>query len=196
MISYQIVEHGQPLQKKMLDTPRPQGAEVLVRITRSGVCHSDLHIWDGYFDLGGGKRFYVRDRGCVPPFTPGHEPFGVIEKTGPRAKGVKVGQKKLVYPWIGCGQCAVCKAGQDNHCVSGSRYLGVNVGYARLWYDTPKATEQVDQAPVDKAAPFRLAGTNAWFVAASYNFSTSFQSICNPTTWRAWPPRCSSRSAC
>ncbi len=52
-----------------------------------------------------------------------------------------------------------------------SRYLGVNVGYARLWYDTPKATEQVDQAPVDKAAPFRLAGTNAWFVAASYNFS-------------------------
>jgi D-arabinose 1-dehydrogenase-like Zn-dependent alcohol dehydrogenase len=126
MISYQVVEHGKPLQKIALETPTPKGTEVLVRITRSGVCHSDLHIWDGYFDLGGGKRFYVKDRGCVPPFTMGHEPFGVVEKLGPKAKGVKVGQKRLVFPWIGCGKCEVCKAEQDNYCVSGSRFLGVN----------------------------------------------------------------------
>jgi len=126
MLSWDIVEHGKPLQKAMKDTPRPQGTEVLMRITRSGVCHSDLHIWDGYFDLGGGKRFYVKERGCVPPFTPGHEPFGVVEALGPRARGVKVGQKKLIYPWIGCGKCAICKAGQDNYCVSGTRFLGVN----------------------------------------------------------------------
>jgi hypothetical protein len=50
-----------------------------------------------------------------------------------------------------------------------SRYLGINVGYARLWYDTPKSTEQLDQAPINKAAPFRLGASNAWFVAASYN---------------------------
>jgi alcohol dehydrogenase, propanol-preferring len=126
MMSWEIVEHGKPLQKALKETPKPRGSEVLMRITRSGVCHSDLHIWDGYFDLGGGKRFYVKERGCVPPFTPGHEPFGVVEALGPRARGVKVGQKKLIYPWIGCGKCAVCKAGQDNYCVSGSRFLGVN----------------------------------------------------------------------
>jgi D-arabinose 1-dehydrogenase-like Zn-dependent alcohol dehydrogenase len=126
MLSWQIVEHGKPLQKTFTETPKPQGSEVVVRITRSGVCHSDLHIWDGYFDLGGGKRFYVKDRGCVPPFTPGHEPFGVVEALGPKAKGVKVGDKRLVFPWIGCGKCGVCKAGQDNYCVSGSRFLGVN----------------------------------------------------------------------
>ena len=126
MISYQIVEHGKPLQRAVMDTPKPQGTEVLVRITRSGVCHSDLHIWDGYFDLGGGKRFYVKERGCIPPFTLGHEPFGVVEAMGKKAKGVKLGQKRLVFPWIGCGKCAVCKAGQDNYCVSGSRFLGVN----------------------------------------------------------------------
>src|SRR3954464_15788633 len=126
MLSWQIIEHGNPLQKALKETPKPQGAEVLMRITRSGVCHSDLHIWDGYFDLGGGKRFYVKVRGCVPPFTPGHEPFGVVEALGPRARGVKVGQKRLIYPWIGCGKCAVCKAGQDNYCISGSRFLGVN----------------------------------------------------------------------
>ena len=54
MLSWEIIEHGKPLQRVVKDTPKPQGAEVLVRITRAGVCHSDLHIWDGYFDLGGG----------------------------------------------------------------------------------------------------------------------------------------------
>ena len=86
MISYQFLEHGKPLQKILHDTPKPTGTEVLVRITRSGVCHSDLHIWDGYFDWGGGKRFYVKERGCVPPFTLGHEPFGIVEAVGPESK--------------------------------------------------------------------------------------------------------------
>jgi D-arabinose 1-dehydrogenase-like Zn-dependent alcohol dehydrogenase len=130
MISYQVVEHGKPLQKAVFETPKPQGTEVLIRVTRSGVCHSDLHIWEGYFDLGAGKRFYVKERGCVPPFTMGHEPFGVVEALGSSVsridKKIKVGQKKLVFPWIGCGKCAVCKAGQDNYCISGSRFLGVN----------------------------------------------------------------------
>jgi len=124
MISYQIIEHGKPLQKVMQETPKPTGTEVLVKITRAGVCHSDVHIWDGYFDWGGGKRFYVKDRGCIPPFTLGHEPFGVVAAAGPRAKGVKVGQKRIVYPWIGCGKCAVCKAGQDNYCMK-AQFLGV-----------------------------------------------------------------------
>ncbi len=126
MISYQFMEHGKPLQKVLHDTPRPKGTEVLVRVTRSGVCHSDLHIWDGYFDWGNGKKFYVKDRGCIPPFTLGHEPFGVVEAIGPQAKGVKIGQKRIVFPWIGCGKCPVCKEGLDNYCVSGSRFLGVN----------------------------------------------------------------------
>jgi D-arabinose 1-dehydrogenase-like Zn-dependent alcohol dehydrogenase len=158
MISYDVVEHGKPLQKAMRETPKPKGTEVLVRITRSGVCHSDLHIWDGYFDWGGGKRFYVKERGCVPPFTLGHEPFGVVEALGPRARGVKVGQRRIVYPWIGCGKCAVCKAGQDNYCVSGSRYLGVNVAGA---YSThvlvPDAKYLIDAAGIDEAFAATLA---------------------------------------
>lgn len=158
MLSWQIVEHGKPLQKTFTDTPKPQGAEVLVRITRSGVCHSDLHIWDGYFDLGGGKRFYVKDRGCVPPFTPGHEPFGVVEALGPRAKGVKVGDKRLVYPWIGCGKCAVCKAGQDNYCVSGSRFLGVNrAGAYSTHVLVPDAKYLIDTRGIDDAFASTLA---------------------------------------
>jgi D-arabinose 1-dehydrogenase-like Zn-dependent alcohol dehydrogenase len=158
MISYQIVEHGKPLQRAVMQTPKPQGSEVLMRITRSGVCHSDLHIWDGYFELGGGKRFYVKDRGCVPPFTPGHEPFGVVEALGKNAKGVKVGQKRLIYPWIGCGKCAVCKAGQDNYCVSGSRFLGVNrPGAYATHVLVPDAKYLIDTAGIEDSFACTLA---------------------------------------
>ena len=158
MMSWEIVEHGKPLQRALKETPKPQGTEVLMRITRSGVCHSDLHIWDGYFDLGAGKRFYVKDRGCVPPFTPGHEPFGVVEALGPRAKGVKVGQKRLIYPWIGCGKCAVCKAGHDNYCVSGSRFLGVNrPGAYSTHVLVPDPKYLLDTAGIDDAFAATLA---------------------------------------
>ncbi len=158
MQSWDVVEHGRPLQKVMKETPKPKGTEVLVRITRSGVCHSDLHIWDGYFDLGGGKRFYVKDRGCIPPFTLGHEPFGVVEAVGPKAKGARVGQKRIVYPWIGCGTCAICKSEQDNYCVSGSRFLGVNRSGAYASHVlVPHPKYLVDATGVDEAFASTLA---------------------------------------
>jgi len=168
MISYQIIEHGKPLQKVVFDTPKPQGTEVLVRITRAGVCHSDLHIWEGYFDLGGGKRFYVKERGCVPPFTLGHEPFGVVEALGPKARGVRVGQKKIVFPWIGCGKCAVCKAGQDNYCVSGSRIIGVNrAGAYSTHVIVPHPKYLLDSAGVDDAFASTLACSGVTAYSAS-----------------------------
>jgi D-arabinose 1-dehydrogenase-like Zn-dependent alcohol dehydrogenase len=169
MISYQIIEHGKPLQKVLASTPQPKGSEVLVRITRAGVCHSDLHIWQGYFDLGGGKRFYVKERGCVPPFTLGHEPLGIVEALGPKAKGVKVGQKRLVFPWIGCGKCAVCKAGQDNYCVSGSRILGVNrPGSYSTHLLAPDPKYLVDSSGIEDgfAATLACSGVTAYSASA------------------------------
>ena len=172
MISYQIVEHGKPLQKVMIETPKPRGTEVLVRITRCGVCHSDLHIWDGYFELGGGKRFYVKERGCIPPFTLGHEPFGVVEALGPSVsridKKIKTGQKKLVFPWIGCGKCAVCKAGQDNYCVSGSRILGVNrAGGYSTHVIVPDPKYLLDASGIDDAFAATLACSGVTAYSAS-----------------------------
>ena len=176
MLSWQVVEHGRPLQKALTETPKPQGGEVLMRITRSGVCHSDLHIWDGYFDLGGGKRFYVKERGCVPPFTLGHEPFGVVEALGPRARGVRVGQKRLIYPWIGCGKCAVCKAGQDNYCVSGSRFLGVNrPGAYATHVIVPDAKYLLDTTGIDDS----FAATLACSAVTAYSAITKLPAM-NP----------------
>jgi D-arabinose 1-dehydrogenase-like Zn-dependent alcohol dehydrogenase len=157
VLSYEVVEHGKPLQARIRETPQPQGAEVLIRVTRSGVCHSDLHIWEGFFDLGGGKRFYVKDRGCVPPFTTGHEPYGVVEKLGPQASGVKVGDHRLVYPWIGCGKCPVCEAGNDNLCLN-TRFIGViRPGAYATHIVVPDARYLIDASGIDEAWAATLA---------------------------------------
>ena len=172
MISYDIVEHGKPLQRAVRETPKPAATEVLVRVTRSGVCHSDVHIWDGYFELGGGKRFYVKDRGCVPPFIMGHEPFGIVEALGKEVsridRKVRPGQKKLVFPWIGCGKCAVCRSGQDNYCLTGRRFLGVDrAGAYATHLLVPHPKYLIDASGIDEsfAATLACAGVTAYSAA-------------------------------
>ncbi len=74
-------------------TPQPAGTEVLLKVLAAGVCHSDLHLSDGYFDLGGGKRLSLADRGMKLPITLGHENVGEVVAVGPQAKGVKIGDR-------------------------------------------------------------------------------------------------------
>src|SRR3954452_23147378 len=119
------VKFDAPLCETIADTPKPQGREVLVRIERCGLCHSDLHIQDGYADLGGGKKLDTT-RGMALPFTLGHEIAGVVDEVGADVPGSIVGTKKAVFPWIGCGQCRDCKNGDENLCVK-QRFLGVSV---------------------------------------------------------------------
>jgi D-arabinose 1-dehydrogenase-like Zn-dependent alcohol dehydrogenase len=118
MLSYDVVEWGKPLERIERITPMPQGTEVLVKLKYCGVCHSDVHIRDGYFDLGGGKRLHMSERGMVPPVTLGHEPYGTCIAAGPDAGGVPIGEDRLIFPWIGCGACVRCREGLDNYCMA------------------------------------------------------------------------------
>jgi len=131
MISQDIVEWGKPLQQALRETPSPQGTEVLVKVKYCGVCHSDVHIRDGYFDLGGGRKFQMADRGMKLPVIMGHEPFGTVLSGGPLAGELPIGEDRLVYPWTGCGQCDRCAEGIDNWCPS-PRFIGIQSpgGYA------------------------------------------------------------------
>ena len=141
-----LTAYGAPLCETVAEAPQPQGTEVLVRITRCGVCHSDLHMQDGYFLLGDGKQLDVR-AGRTLPFTLGHEIAGEIEAAGPDAD-TKIGAKVAVYPWIGCGQCPACKAGDENICAA-PRHLGITVdgGYATHVL-VPHPRYLIDYAPL------------------------------------------------
>src|SRR5271170_1101961 len=101
MHAMQIIEWGKPLEAREYPDPEPKGAEVVLRVEAAGVCHSDVHIWDGYFDLGGGAKVTLESRGVRLPFTLGHEIAGTVAALGPDARGVAVGDKRVVYPWIG-----------------------------------------------------------------------------------------------
>ena len=111
MLSYEVVQWGKALEKATRETPKPKGTEVLIKLKFCGVCHSDVHIRDGYFDLGGGKRLPMSERGMSLPLTLGHEPYGTVIAAGPEAGDAPIGEDRLVYPWTGCGACARCREG-------------------------------------------------------------------------------------
>jgi alcohol dehydrogenase, propanol-preferring len=164
MQSYDVVDFGAPLERAEKPTPRPQGTEVLLRTLAAGVCHSDLHIWEGHYDLGGGKKLMVKDRGMVPPLTMGHEIVGEVVALGPEATGVAIGDRRLAFPWIGCGDCAVCRRGEEQLCMA-PRFLGVHKpgGYADHVL-VPHARYLLDLGTLTpaQAAPYACSGLTAY----------------------------------
>jgi alcohol dehydrogenase len=151
---FSLTAYEAPLCETIVECPEPHGSEVLVRITRCGVCHSDLHMQDGFFALGGDKRLDVR-AGRNLPFTLGHEIAGIIERTGSDAAGATPGAKVAIYPWIGCGTCAACRAEEENLCTA-PRHLGINAdgGFASHVL-VPHPRYLIDYAPLSPA----FAGT-------------------------------------
>ena len=164
MRSWQIVEFGRPLRVAEYANPAPQGTEVLLKVDGCGVCHSDLHIWDGYFDLGGGKRFDVGARGVNLPFTLGHEIVGTVAAVGPDATGVAVGDRRIAFPWIGCGACPTCAGGDENLCNNprflGTRYAG---GYSdRVLVGHPRYLLEYGDVPSALACLYACSGVTAY----------------------------------
>jgi D-arabinose 1-dehydrogenase-like Zn-dependent alcohol dehydrogenase len=177
-----LTEYGAPLCETVADLPEPRGTEVLVRIGRCGVCHSDLHMQDGYFLLGEDKKLDVRS-GRTLPFTLGHEITGTIEAAGPDAAAalasepggprpkLETGRAFAVYPWIGCGQCAACARGEENICAA-PRHLGIQVdgGYASHVL-LPHPRYLIDYAPLPAALAATLMCSGLTAYAAFRRFA-------------------------
>ena len=164
MRMFQVCVCGQPLQCNEQPTPTPKGGEVLLKVLAAGVCHSDLHLADGYFDLGGGKKLSLTDRGMKLPVTLGHENVGEVVAVGPEAKGVKVGERMLADPWIGCGTCGPCLRGEDNLCRA-MRSLGVfsNGGYADyIMVPDTRYLFDIGNLPPERAAPLACSGVTTY----------------------------------
>ncbi len=164
MKCYCVVGFREPLRMLEQDVPEVQGGEVLLQVRAAGVCHSDIHLWEGGYDLGQGRRLSLKDRGVKLPLTPGHETVGTVHKLGPDATQVEVGRNYLVYPWIGCGACPACADGRENHCTA-PRYLGVYRpgGYAE-YVRVPDARYLIDIGDLDPAtvAPYACSGLTTY----------------------------------
>jgi len=171
MFCYAVTENSKPLQRIELPTPEPTGTQVLVRVTHCGVCHSDLHLWEGGYDLGGGKRMSLKDRGVSLPMVMGHEILGVVAKLGPDARnaGLKEGTPYAVFPWLGCGSCPECLAEEDNMCRVKPNALGIyNPGGYGEYVLVPHPRHLVDIAGLDPgvAATYSCSGITVWSAIA------------------------------
>jgi D-arabinose 1-dehydrogenase-like Zn-dependent alcohol dehydrogenase len=138
---------------------------VTLRITHCGICHSDLHIQAGGFDMGGGKMSSLERSGTALPVTMGHEIGGEVVEIGAEVTSVKLGDKVIVYPWLGCGQCATCERGDEHLCLRAMRNLGMQLpgGYAdlvRVPHD--KYLVAIGTLDAARAATYACAGITAY----------------------------------
>lgn len=164
MRSFQVTQPGTPLRLAEQPKPEPKGTEVLLKVLATGVCHSDLHLSDGYFDLGGGKRLNLSDRGMKLPVTLGHENVGEVIAFGPQAQGVKVGDRRIVDPWMGCGECGVCRRGDEQLCLKpGSIGVFRHGGYSDfLMVPHPRYLFDIGDLPPERAAPLACSGITTY----------------------------------
>ena len=163
MRCYQLTAFGGSLAESSRMAPEPMGTEVLVQVRGAGVCHSDVHIWEGHYDLGSGRKLSFEGRVNFP-LTLGHETAGEVVRVGPEAKGVKVGDKVLACSWIGCRECESCQTGDEHLCIK-PRFLGVNRdgGYADFVI-VPHPRYVVDIGDIDPvaAAPLVCSGLTTY----------------------------------
>lgn len=166
MRCYCVLHHGQPLERVDRPTPEPQGTEVLLRVQAAGVCHTDLHLWEGHYDMGGGKKLTLAERGIKPPLTLSHEIVGEVVAAGPQAPAdrARAGRVALVHPWIGCGQCPACLRGEENICIK-PQALGVvrPGGFADyVIVPHPRYLIDIDGLDAAQAAPLACAGVTTY----------------------------------
>jgi alcohol dehydrogenase/propanol-preferring alcohol dehydrogenase len=181
MKSFQVSDFNAPLKEVDQVTPQPSGTQVLIKVKAAGVCHSDLHIWEGGYDLGHGRKpLSLKDRGVSLPRTMGHETVGEVLAFGPDVSDddqgdLKLGDVALVYPWIGCGKCEVCLAGEENMCVKPNS-LGVycDGGYAdHMIVPHPRYLLNLKGLDPVTTAPYACSGVTTYSalkkVEASFN---------------------------
>ena len=99
------IYHGphQPLTTEQVEIDQPIGHEVVVRVVASGVCHSDLHYVDGFYEF-------------PSPAVLGHEAAGIVENVGPLVDEFQPGDHVIACLSVFCGRCEYCLTGRTNLC--------------------------------------------------------------------------------
>src|SRR5271165_5660218 len=137
---------GKPLAIEGVPVPTPSYGEVLVKVTATGVCHTDLHAASG-------------DWPAKPtlPFIPGHEGVGFVAAVGPGVKNLKEGDV-VGIAWLhdACGHCEYCESGWETLCaeqhnsgysVNGS-FAEYAIGSADFVARLPKDANFAELAPI------------------------------------------------
>ena len=149
-----VHDFTKPLRIEEIATPEPGPGEVVVKVETCGVCHTDIHAAHGDWPVK-----------PTPPFVPGHEAVGIVERVGPQVRTVREGDRVAV-PWLGwaCGACEYCASGRETLCPN-QQMTGYTVdgGYAEYVLANASFVGQVPSGvdPLD-AAPLTCAGVTTY----------------------------------
>jgi NAD+-dependent secondary alcohol dehydrogenase Adh1 len=177
MIAARLHAYHETLKIDEVDEPKAVGPlDVVVRIGAAGLCRTDLHIKEGQ---------WAEKSGVALPYTPGHENAGWVHEVGAAVTNVEVGDTVIVHPFISCGLCKQCRAGNDMHCPNGS-FPGIDRdgGFADFLQTSARSVVKLDQGldpkdiaaladagltaihAVKKAIPVLTSGTRAVVIGA------------------------------
>ncbi len=142
-----VTSFDRPLEIEDRPIPEPGANRALVRIEASGLCHTDIHAARGEWPVK-----------PSPPFVPGHEGVGIIERVGPGdIFGLEPGMR-VALPWLGyaCGVCRYCNSGRETLCESqlnmgyalDGGFAEYALGYARHVVRVPDGVNPIDAAPL------------------------------------------------
>ncbi|WP_027881801.1 zinc-dependent alcohol dehydrogenase family protein [Meiothermus rufus] len=145
-----LITQPRNLEVRELPTPHPGPLEVRVRVGATGVCGTDLHLFEGHFH-------------ARLPLVPGHEIAGIIDEVGPGVRGLEEGQLVALDPVIACGQCWACRRGQRQHCLA-FQALGVTQagGFAQYVIAPASNVYPVQGLSMEEAAFAEPLGCVAW----------------------------------
>jgi len=140
----------QPWVTQEMPDPQPGPGQVRIRLSATGVCGTDVHVWNGELP--------------VPlPIVPGHEPVGVIDKAGPGVRSIRVGDRVGVS-WFqaGCGRCPYCQKKQIKFCPEPKTWITNGGGYAEFMIaEAEGCTLLPDGLAWELAAPVFCGGFSA-----------------------------------
>jgi NAD+-dependent secondary alcohol dehydrogenase Adh1 len=169
--------YHESLRLDQVDEPKATDPfDVVVKIGAAGLCRTDLHIQEGQ---------WAEKSQVALPYTPGHENAGWVHEVGSGVTNVAVGDTVIVHPFITCGLCRACRAGDDMHCAGGS-FPGINRdgGFAELLLTSARSVVKLDPSlepasiaaladagltaihAVKKAVPVLGAGTKVVVIGA------------------------------
>lgn len=150
MKAARLHEHSKPLVLEEVPDPAITSPfDVIVRTGAAGLCRTDLHIWEGWFDVA------QKESGLALPYIPGHENAGWVEEVGSGVTSVAPGDTVILHPLSTCGLCYACRAGNDMHCDHGA-FTGIfaDGGFAQKIRTGARTVVKLDPSlhPTDVAA--------------------------------------------
>ncbi|MFD1175746.1 zinc-dependent alcohol dehydrogenase [Paenibacillus puldeungensis] len=130
--------------KEVPDAVLQKKDDVLVRITTTAICGSDLHIYNGEVP------------GMYDDYVIGHEPMGIVEEVGPEVTSVKKGDRVIIPFTVACGECFFCKHHLESQCdnANQTRDTGGYFGYSTRYGDYAGGQAELLRVPFGNFVPF------------------------------------------